>query len=329
MTKKDFTIVFCFVAVVMALIPVWRNRQGKLNVSHHQLGFPYEIKDEKRHEVMSHVMWTARVVLPSEYYSKENLDVLFRFYSSKHPDKKDRLHMRVYADDWDVERETDQPYDISIPVTPKEETTSPRSELDSLGCDAFFSRQGDGAATGGGNNEWYIYYQNLEKKDETKTVILKGKDPFAVKNIIDSWDTSDKTIKLNVTAYELKNVEPPGIYYTFESIKGSTLWREIMTYRHKEQVPIPRNQVRFVNDKIAYVFMGWLFAVTVDSGYSWSVWDASEILPDWHCCNFDLIEDIKIAPDGTGTMFIGSIPGQQRGGSKLVTDDYGRHWTSK
>jgi hypothetical protein len=101
--------------------------------------------------------------------------------------------------------------------------------------------------------------------------------------------------------------------------------REIMTLRHDDQVPIPVNQIEFVNERIGFVFMGWKYAVTTDGGDTWSVWDAKRDLPDWQCCNYGLISAVKVTTDGTGIMKLNPISGRQGEVPELKTKDWGRH----
>jgi hypothetical protein len=153
--------------------------------------------------------------------------------------------------------------------------------------------------------------------------------PHRGKKIIEAWETTNNTFKISVSAYaEEKGGFVGGAYYVFRSAAGdSNNWHEIMTVRHDDPVAIPRQQVRFVNNKIGYLFMGWQYGVTTDGGLTWSVWNAEKDLPGWQCCNYKLIQDIRIAPDGNGTMRLNPIP--QRAGEvpELRTKDYGRHWS--
>lgn len=146
--------------------------------------------------------------------------------------------------------------------------------------------------------------------------------------VIESWETTNKSFKVNVTAYAEENGGfVPGAYYVFRSATaGSDNWQEILTFRHDDPVPIPHQQVRFVNDKVGYLYMGWMYAVTVDGGSSWSVWSAEKDLPGWQCCNYRLLQDVAIAPDGSGTMRLRPIPERAGEVPELVTKDYGRHW---
>jgi hypothetical protein len=148
-------------------------------------------------------------------------------------------------------------------------------------------------------------------------------------DITESFETSNHTFKLRVD----RRAEVGGFmavldgaYYVFRSASvGSDNWHDIMTFRHDDPNPIPRDQVQFVNERVGFVFMGWMYAVSTDSGKTWSVWDAHRDLKS-HCCNYGLVQDVHLEPDGTGTMTLQVIP--DRGEvTKLRTNDYGRHWS--
>lgn len=134
--------------------------------------------------------------------------------------------------------------------------------------------------------------------------------------------------KIVVTAYAEKNSFVPGAYYSFEAVDGSNHRVPIMTFRHDDPVPINKKGVVFLNGDIAYVFMGWMYAVTTDGGSSWQVWSADKDLPGWKCCNYELIEDVHLASDGTGRMRLNPIPQRQGEVPELQTKDYGRHWSA-
>ena len=100
-----------------------------------------------------------------------------------------------------------------------------------------------------------------------------------------------------------------------------------MTFRHDDQIGIPQNAVTVQDNKMAHVALGWMFAVTRDSGRTWSVWNASKDLPGWFCCNYGLIKNLELAPDGRGTMTLNPIDGRAGEVPKLYTSDYGRSWS--
>jgi len=72
--------------------------------------------------------------------------------------------------------------------------------------------------------------------------------------------------------------------------------------------------------------MGWMFAVTTDGGATWSVWDAKKDLPNWQCCNYGLIKDVRLDSKGTGVMILNPIPQRRGEVPELHTNDFGRHW---
>jgi hypothetical protein len=146
--------------------------------------------------------------------------------------------------------------------------------------------------------------------------------------LISQWETNNNVFKIRVSEYEEKGALLAGAYYVFESASlNSDTWQQIMTFRHDDRVGIPKDQVRFVDERIGYTFMGWMCAVTKDGGASWTVWDAKKDLPNWQCCNYGLIRELSIAEDGKGVMRLNPVV--QRGGEvpELHTKDYGQHWS--
>jgi hypothetical protein len=151
----------------------------------------------------------------------------------------------------------------------------------------------------------------------------------SVGDVIETWETQNDTFRIRATVYDEKGTAPApgGGYYVFESSpSGVDKWQKIMTFRHDDPVPIPRNQVRFVNQQVAYIFMGWLYAVTVDGGQSWSVWDASKDNQLSKSYNYDMIREVNISDDGRGNMVL-NLTGNKR--EELSTKDFGTHWTPK
>ncbi len=147
--------------------------------------------------------------------------------------------------------------------------------------------------------------------------------------IAETWQTANDTLQIRVDRhYEENGGFVAGAYYVFRSAPvGSNNWRDIMTFRHDDPIPIPRDNIRFVNGRVASVFMGWMYAVTTDGGATWSVWDAGNDLPSWQCCNYGLIADVNLNPDGTGTMTLSPIQGRRGEVPQLRTRDFGRHWS--
>ncbi len=151
--------------------------------------------------------------------------------------------------------------------------------------------------------------------------------PSRIGAIAETWETSNGSFRIRVDAHLEENGGfVPGAYYVFWSAPpGSDRWSKVMTFRHDDPIPIRRNQVRFVNDQVAFAYMGWMFASTADAGATWSVWDARTDSPKW-CCNYELIEDVRLEPDGTGTMTLKPVQNPRGEKPELRTKDYGRHW---
>lgn len=149
--------------------------------------------------------------------------------------------------------------------------------------------------------------------------------------VAERWQSGNNAaFKIRILKY-LERGDPsiPGAYYVFQSAPvKSEEWTDIMTFRHDDPVSIPQNQVRFVNDRIGYVFMGWKYAVTTDGGATWTVWDAYENMPEWKCCHYKLIEDVRVEANGNGSMIINPAL-RELGFTDLYTKDYGRHWDAK
>ena len=148
--------------------------------------------------------------------------------------------------------------------------------------------------------------------------------------LVEKWETRSGTLEMRVIAREEMGTYMRGTFYNFESRHvGSSTWQQVMTFRHDDRPAIPTDHIQFVNDQIAYVFMGWMYAVTIDGGANWSVWDATTDLLSWQCCNYGLIDQVAIESDGAGTMKLRPIEGRSGEVSQLHTSDFGRHWSVK
>jgi hypothetical protein len=143
----------------------------------------------------------------------------------------------------------------------------------------------------------------------------------------ETWNTENHNFQVRVEAFhEANGGFVPGAYYTFLSARiSSDQWEEIMTFRHDDPIPIRTNQVHFVNDDVAFVFMGWKFAATTDTGRHWTVWDGCEKAKPLKICNYEGIKAVELSADGTGAMTVNPIPDQSPL-PVLRTEDFGRSW---
>jgi hypothetical protein len=146
--------------------------------------------------------------------------------------------------------------------------------------------------------------------------------------VLETWETANSLFRIRVTAYADTSQFLAGGRYVFQSAPvGSDDWQEIMTLRFDDPVPIPREQVRFVDDHIGYAFMGAAYAVTIDSGHTWTLWNADVELKDRVDVHSRSIEKVDVAADGTGVMKLYANPFQKGPAPILRTQDHGRHWS--
>jgi hypothetical protein len=154
--------------------------------------------------------------------------------------------------------------------------------------------------------------------------------PHPVDHPAEVMEISGPTSLIKISAFPEKDGGVvSGQYYRFESLpQGGKDWVMAMQFRHDDPVAIPKQNVRFVTAKTAFVFMGWKYAVTTDSGKQWSVWSAEKDLPGWQCCNYSLINGVALSQSGKGEMTLVPIQGRAGEVPRLFTSDFGRHWVA-
>jgi len=75
-------------------------------------------------------------------------------------------------------------------------------------------------------------------------------------NVAEAWQAENQNFRLQVEMrHERFCPLLCGAYYTFQYAPvGSDNWREMFTVHHDDPNPIPRENMRFVNSQIGYVF---------------------------------------------------------------------------
>ena len=302
-----------------------------------ELGFEFELKSEQRSEGVGPPMWSGTVILPKEYYSRENLDRLFRWYSDRHADRGERIQLNVYTDAKNIP----QFVLLYTPTSRRKSEEPPESPAETrlVPYDATFLREARGGLVeGGGENELYIFSPDLSKPNEDKRVVVRGRDPFAQEEILETWMIEAKRFKVRIVAYDLIRAEPTGIYYELQCVNRSSdgykkesyaSWEGIMTVQRDGPLNIPREQVRLLNDRIVYCFMGSQYAVTTDGAKSWFVWDAERDLAGCEGCRNSVIDEVQVSPDGGGRIRLRLVSQDSDRMIELQTRDYGRHWQHK
>lgn len=144
--------------------------------------------------------------------------------------------------------------------------------------------------------------------------------------VYETWEASNDRFTVRAKASEDRSQALGGSYFVYESApRGNDHWKQIMEFRHDDPIKIPHESIRFVGDRIGYVFLGWKYAVTSDGGQTWTNWSAESDLPNWKCCNYGLISEVELSAQGRGKMTLHTIPGRNEP-DILQTEDYGKHW---
>lgn len=147
---------------------------------------------------------------------------------------------------------------------------------------------------------------------------------------VEAWETVKGNFKIRVTEYKEKNpVHLTHFFYVFESSDAASgEWHEIVEVKNDDDVPLPRDQMRFVNDRIAYVFMNEKYAVSTDGGKVWKVWEVTpKNLPQLQIRGH--IKNAHIELDGSGQLTLDALIDGKINELTLYTHDYGQHWNAK
>jgi len=146
------------------------------------------------------------------------------------------------------------------------------------------------------------------------------------KSILDRWQTGNAVFEIRITEYEEKRLVLSKFRYVFEANRsGSNDWREIMTAITNDDIPIPREQVRFLDDRTAYMFMTDKYAITTNGGDSWSVWEAKKATDSLQYPGQPFIKDVNLKPDGSGTLIL-VLYSAEKQVKHLQTEDFGHSW---
>jgi len=152
--------------------------------------------------------------------------------------------------------------------------------------------------------------------------LVSGQGP-----VIEKWETHNSTFNIRVE----RRADLHGImdyWYVFKSApKGAIRWQEITRQLHGEPIPLPNNQIRFVSDDVGYLFFQLKYAVTVDAGRTWSVFDFGNN-PSYSPKKLDYsrIANVEVLADGTGKLTMFRYDITQGQSTLFFTNDYGRHW---
>jgi hypothetical protein len=147
------------------------------------------------------------------------------------------------------------------------------------------------------------------------------------------WQTGNSQFRIRVELYDEGNpahMFERGCHMKMLSAPAaSESWQEFVTAYDSRCQWSPGDRVRFVDERTAYVYLQWWYRVTRDGGTTWNAWDVPAHLPDQAYYNPNLIENVTIRPDGTGSMTLNPEGTRQKTALRLGTDDFGVTWTAK
>ncbi len=119
-----------------------------------------------------------------------------------------------------------------------------------------------------------------------------------------------------------------GAYYVFETKTNDEQdWREIFVFLHDAPIPIDEEGIQFVNDRVAYVYMSWMYAVTTDGGKTWSVWNGLKYPFERGRIGYNAIQNVELLENGAGTMILNLIANDEP--VVLRTKNFGISWTDE
>jgi hypothetical protein len=145
-------------------------------------------------------------------------------------------------------------------------------------------------------------------------------------DVVESWEATNHTLKVRVRKFKERPdlIVMPNFHFSFEvAAPQSKQWREIMSWIVDDPIPVQRQQVQFVSERVVYAFGNWQYVVTTDGGRTWSVWDAKRKIPRFRIA---LIAKVHILPDGTGEMVVTGKSDSEISDVSLSTTDFGVHW---
>ncbi len=149
--------------------------------------------------------------------------------------------------------------------------------------------------------------------------------------VYETFETANNTFKVKMTARYEENVYMPGAYLIYESAPiDSNKWREFLSYRTDDAIPIPRETFRFLNEQTAYVYLAYDFAVTLDGGRTWKVW--KPLFPQSNGQPlYWAITEARVEADGTGQAKVESYDERKKArvALEIFTEDFGQSWRVK
>ena len=277
--------------------------QENVNRDYVVSGIPIIIAPENLFSGLYVSTHSATIFIEKRHFSSSNVAKIFRWYSLRYPDETD-IGLAIVTDAALLE-----------PFRPGQDPNE-YSRLRPYEAICFRSEKG--------KNEFCRYYEEDINSAKSNTLIVKGMEPVPLATNSKITNLEKSVASVRIKSFTLENTTPSGIFKSFEAQSGSRSdWNPVFTIRTEDTLSPTQDYLHVVNAKTFYIVAHWIYAVTIDNGETWTIWDGMDRLKSLDCCPKDLIQSVKISQEGNGEMILKDQTGQA---SKLFTKDYGKTW---
>jgi hypothetical protein len=149
---------------------------------------------------------------------------------------------------------------------------------------------------------------------------------FQKQSVLNNWETSNSTFAIRVRESQEKRFPLAKFCYMFESHRhDSNDWNRVIETCTDDEIAIPRDWVRFVSDQTAYIFTVDKYAITMNGGNTWVVWEAAQAEINAEHPGSWFIKEVQVTYDGSGTLVLASRTNTHLT-KELHTNDFGHSW---
>ena len=132
-------------------------------------------------------------------------------------------------------------------------------------------------------------------------------------------------VGIRIKAYPEGGVIPGAHFFFMETRDGGVTWKEIMHFRHDDQLEPPCENIKYRTPDHYWVWMGWQMTVTNDGGQTWHEWEPWDTWPDFKYTNYRMISNVDFEDELRGSMQLRSRPAHNLP-PELATFDGGITW---
>ena len=117
---------------------------------------------------------------------------------------------------------------------------------------------------------------------------------------------------------------PSELRYKVLSRKSDGNWEEVFVEEHDDRFEPNSDNILLISSSEAFIFIRRKYAVTIDQGKTWEVFDVKDLDKTVYRVGLVLIEK-----DGSGKMHLRCSGKERRFLKKVFTRDFGRSWKTR